>query len=522
MLKAVGFQNASQTPFNASAANLPAGVVANLTNVNTAVAALLQIELTPQMFGAVGNGVADDTVALQAWVAACETNSLNGGGYLGYLPAGTYKRTATINFTKRFVSIRGAGKFAAFITSTGVAGAAFTVSALQYWEPTIEDFAVVGDSTSGHAFDCSAVTSEVYNASFRNLYTFVGGQSIYAPLCFSTKFDNWRGDSYNDHVFRVACGPGVEWIACYAGQVGSGKAGYRLTGNINMTSCNGVDSNTGYWGIFGNDPAAADGFQNDFSGNSYPSIILTNCNVEFFGICGLMVESECLYLNFIGGGFDRSAVATSYHSFVRLKKGSIGAAYNPVYMSPSYFNLGSGTPNQTNGYLFCDTQVAWIDQGTGIVKAGVTSAYNGSYGGLMKTLRFGAINDVYQAFTLAIPALFPQRLTCGTVRYNVPSAYTPVGTNQAIDVTGYTKVIVTPASAASISTATFSQVPGSGDDRERNGDLFIEAGNGNLTIVHTASGTNTFRTNTGANLTPAAGRTYHFMWSTISSQWIQV
>lgn len=40
---------------------------------------------TPQQFGAVGDGVANDTAALQAWLDACYTNQV-----AGYLPKGTY------------------------------------------------------------------------------------------------------------------------------------------------------------------------------------------------------------------------------------------------------------------------------------------------------------------------------------------------------------------------------------------------------------------------------------------------
>ena len=57
-------------------------------------------------FGAIGDGVADDTVAIQA---ALDALQVRGGGTV-YLPAGVYKITATLNLPA-LVSIEGAGQF---------------------------------------------------------------------------------------------------------------------------------------------------------------------------------------------------------------------------------------------------------------------------------------------------------------------------------------------------------------------------------------------------------------------------
>lgn len=71
--------------------------------------------LTPQMFGAVGNGVADDTVALQAWIDALigpgdpvsvGRASIN----WGFIPIGTYLVSAPINILSVIgLHIRGTG-----------------------------------------------------------------------------------------------------------------------------------------------------------------------------------------------------------------------------------------------------------------------------------------------------------------------------------------------------------------------------------------------------------------------------
>jgi hypothetical protein len=99
---------------------------------------------------------------------------------------------------------------------------------------------------------------------------------------------------------------------------------------------------------------------------------------------------------------------------------------------------------------------------------------------------------------------------------------TPVGSAQAIDVTGHTKVVVSPAASASISTATFNTTPGVVSDAGRNGDLIIEAGSANLTINHSASGANTFKTKCGQNVAMALGEVRRFVYSSKGTNWWEV
>jgi hypothetical protein len=190
--------------------------------------------------------------------------------------------------------------------------------------------------------------------------------------------------------------------------------------------------------------------------------------------------------------------------------------------------LGSGVPNGgaalTNACIFSPVaQVGVIDMSGAFRNMGVTGPYYTNYGAIAPFMTQGYVQDVYGDLAHTFNAITPRRLSIQMQRYSVPAALTPVGAAQAIVVTGYTKVIVTPAAAASITTATFSQNPGTGDDYLRNGDLYIECGNGNLTINHSASGNFTFRFKSGS--TPpayAAGAVIHFHWSSTSNQWIEV
>jgi hypothetical protein len=69
--------------------------------------------INPKAFGAVGDGVTDDTTALQAWVAR-----LNAVGGLGYIPPGIYLCTARLLFTGKSVRIEGDGVNSAVLRFT--------------------------------------------------------------------------------------------------------------------------------------------------------------------------------------------------------------------------------------------------------------------------------------------------------------------------------------------------------------------------------------------------------------------
>jgi hypothetical protein len=76
--------------------------------------------LTPQYFGAVGNGIVDDTVALNAFFDAIP-NHTGIGSKNGYIPAGTYLFTDTLRISRNDWSIQGAGKYATTLRYVGSA-----------------------------------------------------------------------------------------------------------------------------------------------------------------------------------------------------------------------------------------------------------------------------------------------------------------------------------------------------------------------------------------------------------------
>ena len=518
----------AEVDFAALAASSGSSLIGFLQSGAGAVARTVQSKLretvTPQDFGAIGDGVANDTTAFQNFVNACSSNS-GYGAPLGYIPAGRYKITSTINFPNTHCNLLGAGMWQAQILCDGVTGSVFKPAAISLFKPTWSDFAIVGNSSSGIGIDLSAVTSDVFDGSFSNLYISVGGDGIYGEKVFSIKFDTVLCASANGHGFRLQCGPAVTFVNCYAISAGTGKAGYRLAGEINLIGCNGVD-NAEWWGVFGNDSTSADGFQSDFSApNDYPVINMIGCNVEYFGNCGIQVQNQYKMFSIDGGKIDRNALSTNYIAMILLRKGPLQAGA-PALINVGAVFKGAGVPNGgaalTNAWLYVKTgQPVFVDQNGTWQLNSITSYYSDVYAGTVPITTIRATNEVYQDSALTLSALTARRVTMQMVRY-ATTTLTPVGAGQAIDVTGYTKVIVTPAAAASITTATFTQTIGAGLDYLRNGDLIIEAGNANLTVNHSASGANTFRMAGAANVTMTTGQVLRFCWSSTSSQWVQV
>lgn len=482
--------------------------------------------VTPEDFGAVGDGISDDLAALQRAVEYCESNT-DGAGRELYLPK-KYKVSNSLIFSKQFVRVRGAGQNNSRIIPGPGSFPVITTASIIYFRPTFSDFSIAGGSAVGHTgkgVDLGNVTGEVYQGAFERMLITSGDTAFYAPRFFSMKMDTIMAWSETGHCFHVSCGPAVSWINCFANTCGPGKAGYRLKGSINMYASNGVN-NCDYWGVFGNDLAAGDSWASDFDVSDFPQVNLNGCNIEHFKTCGILVHNA--HRNFVieNCKIDRFGLSSDYDSVIRWRKSpaNIRAC---ARIGCGFYLPGSGVPNAGKGlsnawfYVDLGANVPVVDTTGTLTSGGVSMAlYNNN---LVPFIRMNAgVNDVYQDQALDISAISPRRLSVRTLRYDVPAAITPVGTNQSIVVTGFTKVIVTPAASASISTATFASTLGAGNDYERNGDLIIEAGNSNLSIVHSASGANTFRLKSATNAAMSAGEIRRFVRSTTSSQWIEV
>lgn len=460
----------------------------------------------------------DETTTLQALWDMCSSDTAGITPTLVLAP-GIVKGHVVCK--KQFINVRGSGMWGSFI-DFGTASAGITTNAMQYLRPFFRDFGVVSASGTGKAIDFSPITGEVYLGEIRNIYLSSVGDGFYAPLFFSMLMSNVACSSSTGHSFRVACGPGVLWNACYALNCGPNKAGYRLTGTVNMKGCNGLNSGD-WWGVFGNDTTASDGFQSDFAGNDYPDVNLDGCNIEEFSSLtvnggGVMLHNAYKNVQINGGKIDRQNPTSAYKAIIYARLAS-AVGNIPIRLNVASLFLGSGTPSLA--HLYTGNNAYFYDESRAFVSGGITTWKDGGSGGITYPLLTMAVtNDLYNDSAWFPNAITPRRLSVRMIRYKT-TTLTPVGSAQAIVVTGYTKVIVTPAAAASIATATFAANPGLGDDYGRNGELVIEAGNANLTVNHSASGADTFKMSAGANLAMTSGQVIKFLRSETNGNWVQ-
>ena len=483
------------------------------------VQAKLRDVVSVKDFGAVGDGTTNDTTALQAAIAYCESATQYGGRAL-YIPGGRYLITGALTLGKEFITIFGDGAWESQIYAVGLSTGALATANIEYLRPFLHDFGIVNTGT-GKGIDFSNIFGQVYLGELKNLYIESGDDGFYAPRFFSMVMMNVSSLSRTGHSFRVACGPGVNWIGCYALECGPGKAGYRLRGLILMNACNGLNEGD-FWGVFGSNPSNLDGFQSDFPDNDFPDITLLNCNLERWGSLttgGEAVRVVNVYRNFtfIGGKIDRFDLATNYSAIINCFAGSNGGT-EPVRLGIGSLFMGGGTPSLAN--LYSSGQAFYFDTNDQFYAGGIISFKQGAT--VYPILRQWVAGDIFGNNAHYFSAISPRRNSIQMVRYAEPAALTPVGAAQAIVVTGYTKVVVTPVAAASITTATFDATPNTVSDFGRNGDLLIEAGNANLTINHSASGANTFKLTGGANLALAAGQVVRFCLSDTGGNWWQV
>jgi hypothetical protein len=294
--------------YTSTAAEIAAGV----TPTNTAYP-----QGDVRRYGADPTGVADSTIAIQ--------DALNVGQAV-YIASGQYVISASLTNSVANRRIYGDGPSVSVLLPTGAIDTIVNTAPLSC--VLMDNFGILGNSTT---LDGITQLSSVplYESRFENLAVWVGGRAFYLPGEFNTQLINCQASSYNANVFELNGGNTTLLQGCYAHQVPAGCYGYRIYASAHLDSCNGIDSSTGDWGLFG----AYTGYGDPVNANF--AVILTNCNVEGFNNTGLRFRTTG-FARVQGGAITAKASGTYWSEvYVEYTEALI------VIENVSFYNLGA-------------------------------------------------------------------------------------------------------------------------------------------------------------------------------------
>ncbi|MGZ5029066.1 MAG: glycosyl hydrolase family 28-related protein [Methylobacter sp.] len=242
-----------------------AGLVGFIQTGTGAVARKVKDKLNEMIsvkdFGAVGDGAADDTAAIQAAINSATS------GMTVFFPAGFYKITATINLPNTYIlRLVGQGMYASRIYATASMSKIFTTNAAVIYDTfEIKDLGFLCNSLAGSAFVCEQL---IHSLIDRVLVTGATSTAI--------RINNGYNNTIQNCIFTGNAGNALDISGAN-------------NNNINVRQ-NQIYSNTGY-GII-----AADGLNINIVGNGIETNTLA-------GIIAYDVKA----LNIEGNYFERNS-----------------------------------------------------------------------------------------------------------------------------------------------------------------------------------------------------------------------
>jgi hypothetical protein len=315
--------------------------------------------------GAVGNGTADDTSAIQLAISIC---SGNGGGVV-YFPRGTYKISQKLTIVNR-VTLMGAGPNATIIQQTATAQDCIFGTDVTY--VAIKEMQLLGPGSGtgiGIDFTLTNNAANVYiDLSNVSILSF-GSHGIFMQNPIVSDFrkvvvQTNGGDGFHivGKTFPGAAGTSVNFHACYAN--GNTNIGYYLYNMVytNLSACAADSNAAGY--VFDNCQsvnASGCGAEaqvgHSFRMNASYGVSLNSCWVYNNNSIGIYVTGNT-NTAVITGCTDNSPLGGAT-AFIKVDSGShatLSANHNTTANS-----LASGTTNilddsaggvQFNGYTF--------------------------------------------------------------------------------------------------------------------------------------------------------------------------
>lgn len=183
-----------------------------------------------KMFGALGDGVANDATAIQAAITAAAT-----GGGIVLIPPGTYKLTTGLTLA-RGITLQGAGTNATFLKDNAGASAVITLSGagLSPSDVAIRDLTLLGGTGTGDGIQLNGTSGAIItNVRIENIFLdgLDGSYGIKATWAIGTKVLRCKT--------RSQAGTGIAFIDsanastvrdCDLSNSGAGSTAISLTG----------------------------------------------------------------------------------------------------------------------------------------------------------------------------------------------------------------------------------------------------------------------------------------------------
>lgn len=482
-----------------------AALIKSTTSLTTAALQVFRTVVSVKAYGAKGDGVTDDTSAIQSAINAVQTS----GGRV-FFPPGTYIVSATLNITGNGTTLRGASRTGATIKTTGMAGAVvlqFGNGITQLQDCGVFDLSITSPAakTGGAAIDMN----NCFRTLVQRVNTYLQYVGIRVHNSFITsitdcdirvtgldgiQFDNDLGKGNDCYIANVtadngttATGAGINWTGGEA-LVVSNSDFLRFTEGIQVAPTTGRQARFGFFTNVMADTCSDSTWRfTNAAGGDVVAMTLTNCwagTATNYGIMadgggtarfdGLRIDSSKVLNNGLAGvrivgaakrvSLTNSEIIANSQTTVNARSGvEVTAGVTDFLISGNHITNAMGlNANQGNGIAFDAGATDWFVitgndlRGNGLASISGLAGVTGTNGKVSDNLGFNPRGAVTAPAVPASTVALINPTNCNATAYVVGGTVTAISVGGTA--TGLTAGAVRVAAGQTI-TLTYSVAP---------------------------------------------------------------